>query len=281
MTQFSVLLPTYYGDNPAYFQRALQSVGADQTLSPTEILVVCDGPVPADISDLLVQCEKGERPEIHGTSAVRVHRLETNQGLSAALNAGLEHTSHDIVARADSDDIAVPERFAKQIPLMQDYDLVGSAIVEFEDDENNTGMTRVMPLTSEDIRKTVTYRDPFNHPTVVYHRQAVQAVGGYEHLDLMEDYLLFARMVNRGVKCMNLRDALVKYRVGAGAYDRRGGSRLLRSELTIQRIFRREGITSRTQYLRNTLVRGGYRLIPSGLRKALYQGVGKVLWFRH
>jgi hypothetical protein len=66
---------------------------------------------------------------------------------------------------------------------------------------------------------------------------------------------------------------LVYYRIGAGAYARRGGKALLRSELALQRRFRELGITNRRQYLRNVLVRGGYRLVPEALRKTAYRAL--------
>lgn len=280
MMPFSVLLPVYFGDQPDFFERALRSVGADQTLQADEILAVCDGPVRPGVDILLAECEAGNRNDILGTATLTVHRLPRNQGLSAALNQGLLVARNEVIARADADDIATPERFAIQIPLMEKYDLVGGAIAEFSEDENETGMVRSMPQTAEEIRAVVTYRDPFNHPTVVYKRTAVLDAGGYEHVNLMEDYWLFARMVHQGVSCMNVPDMVVKYRIGAGAYARRGGTTLLKSEWELQRRLYSAGITTRAHYLRNLAVRGGYRLIPAHLRKALYQTAGKRLWFR-
>jgi len=99
----------------------------------------------------------------------------------------------------------------------------------------------------------------------------VLAAGGYTDMALMEDYLLFTRMVAGGAVPANLAEPLVHYRVGDGAYARRGGTRLLRSELALQRRFRRLGITSRRQYLRNVAVRGGYRLVPERVRKVAYR----------
>ena len=117
------------------------------------------------------------------------------------------------------------------------------------------------------------FRDPFNHPTVVYRKSAVLAAGGYTDLALMEDYLLFGRMVQAGARPANLAEPLVCYRVGAGAYARRGGRRLLRSELALQRRFRQLGITTRGQYLRNVAVRGGYRLVPEVVRRTAYRAL--------
>jgi hypothetical protein len=65
----------------------------------------------------------------------------------------------------------------------------------------------------------------------------------------------------------------VRYRVGAGAYARRGGTGLLRSELALQRRFRDLGLTTRGQYARNVIVRGGYRLVPEALRRTAYRAL--------
>jgi hypothetical protein len=122
-----------------------------------------------------------------------------------------------------------------------------------------------------EIRRVIRFRDPFNHPTVVYRRSAVLAAGGYTDMALLEDYLLFTRMVEGGAVPANIAEPLVYYRVGAGAYARRGGADLLRSEIRLQRRFRQLGITSRTEFARNVAVRGGYRLVPEGVRKVAYR----------
>jgi hypothetical protein len=87
----------------------------------------------------------------------------------------------------------------------------------------------------------------------------------------MEDYLLFVRMLADGAKPANLAEPLVYYRIGAGAYARRGGWAMLASELALQRRFRALGLTSRRQYVRNVLVRGGYRLVPQRVRMVAYR----------
>ena len=277
---FSVLLPVYVGDQPEFFFRAISSATREQELRPRQLVVVCDGPVPEEISEFLHRAARGEETEVLGNTDVRVVRLKHNMGLANALNIGLAHCSYEIVARVDADDISLPRRFAVQVPLVEDgLGLLGSAIQEFSDDEAEDGMIRNMPVSEEEIRRTISYRSPFAHPSVVYRKSAVESVGGYEHLQLMEDYLLFARMVAAGVPCPNVPEVLVRYRVGSGAYKRRGGAQMLRSEMRLQNHFLSEGIVSKAQYSRNLAVRGAYRLIPTQLRQTLYRGVGKLRWF--
>ena len=277
---FSVLLPVYAGDQPEFFFRSVSSATREQELSPKQLVVVCDGPVDESISDFLHRASRGQETDLLGPINVRVVRLKHNMGLANALNIGLAHCSHEIVARVDADDISLPQRFAIQIPLIEGgIGLLGSAIQEFSDDEAEAGLVRSMPTSEEEIRRVISYRSPFAHPSVVYRKSAVEAVGGYEHLQLMEDYLLFARMVSSGIPCANVPEVLVRYRVGSGAYKRRGGAQMLRSEMRLQNFFLSEGIVSKAQYARNLAIRGAYRLIPTQLRQTLYRGVGKLRWF--
>ena len=108
---------------------------------------------------------------------------------------------------------------------------------------------------------------------MLFRAELVREVGGYTDFALMEDYLLWAKMIVAGARVANVAEPLVKYRVGAGAYARRGGVRQLRAELALQRRFRAIGFTSRRQCVRNVLVRGGYRLVPERLRRLAYRRV--------
>ena len=133
---FSVLLPVYAGDQPEFFFRSVSSATREQEVSPKQLVVVCDGPVDEGISDFLHRASRGEETDVLGHIDVRVVRLKHNMGLANALNIGLAHCSHDIVARVDADDISLPQRFAIQIPLVEGgLGLLGSAIQEFSDDE--------------------------------------------------------------------------------------------------------------------------------------------------
>jgi glycosyltransferase involved in cell wall biosynthesis len=265
---FSLLLPTYHADDPDHLRRAFASAVDEQTRKPDEVVLVRDGVVPPRLQTVIDELAAGS------PVPVRVVALAENIGLGHALDAGLSACAHEIVARMDADDVSLPERFAVQVPLLEEgYDLVGSALLEFAEHEDDIVGRRTPPLGQDEIRAWSRFHDPFNHPTVVYRRSMVQADGGYQDLPLMEDYWLFARMIEAGARVANVAEPLVKYRVGAGAYARRGGWQLLRSEMELQRQFRASGFTTRTQYVRNIAVRGGYRLVPESLRRLAYRRV--------
>ncbi len=264
---FTLLLSVYDGDRPDYLRQAFRSAVGGQTLRPAQVVIVRDGAV----RDELAQC----LDELCAASLVPVTLvpLEHNLGLGPALDRGLAASTFDVVARMDADDIAMPHRFEVEIPLIAEADIVGAGLLEFVGDTGHIVGQRVPPTGPEQILRYARMHDPFNHPTVVYRKQAVLAVGGYGDLPLLEDYALFARMLQNGARPVNVAQPLVYYRVGATSFKRRGGTDLLRSELRLQREFRRHGFTSSSEYVRNVMVRGGYRLIPWWARRAVYRPI--------
>jgi glycosyltransferase involved in cell wall biosynthesis len=262
---FSLLVPVYDGDRPDRIRRAMRSAVDDQTVRPDQVVIVRDGPVRDELAWCL--------DELHRSSPVPVTfvPLRQNAGLGPALDRGLAASWFDVVARMDADDVAMPHRFEVELPLIAEADIVGAGLYEFVADTDDIVGRRVPPTDPARIRRYARMHDPFNHPTVVYRRDAVLAAGGYGDLPLMEDYALFARMLQGGARAVNVAEPLVYYRVGAKAFKRRGGTGLLRSELRLQRDFLRCGFLTPAEYLRNVAVRGGYRLIPWWLRRAVYR----------
>lgn len=267
-TDFSLLLPVYNGDSAQFLIRAFRSSVMEQTTKPSEIVLVQDGPVPAALVSAIAELDR--------TTPVpmKIVILPENRGLAEALTAGLAECSYEVVARMDADDVSEPHRFAVQLGLVgQGYELVGSGLHEFIESASGEqlGIRRIPPVDPEEIRRYARFHDPFNHPTVVYTKAAVDRAGGYQPLGMMEDYWLFARMLAAGVRATNSPDALVRYRVSSGAYKRRGGLRLLKSEWMLQRAFVASGFTTRLQFVRNLVVRGGYRLVPEPIRRRAYR----------
>lgn len=264
--EFSLLLPVYGGDVAEHLRRAFESATKEQTLPPAEVVIVQDGPV----ADALA----AEIERLLATSAVPVQhlKLDRNLGLARALQEGLLRCTHEIVARADADDVCEPQRFEIQVPMIQGgFDVVGAALGEFQSDETIIEAVRRRPSGTDEIRRFAALHNPINHPSVVYRRSAVLAAGGYQEMPLMEDYWLWARMIMNGSAIANVDQVLVRYRAGAGLYTRRGGVRALRSDWVFQRNARAIGLTTSSQMFRNLAQRLVYRLVPAGVRRWGYR----------
>ncbi len=265
---FSVLLPVYRGDTPARLRRAAESSTVEQQRRPAELVVVRDGPVPAPLEAELERLAR-ELP----VPVVRVD-LERNEGLTAALTAGLARCRHDVVARIDADDVSYPRRFAVQLPVIEaGADVVGSSMHEIGDDESRPLALRRAPVGRRQILAVSRRRNPLSHPSVVLRRPAVTAVGGYEDVPLAEDYWLWVRLLRAGADVRNVPDPLVGYRVSAGAYERRGGVRMFRADLALQARLRRAGHIGFLQWAVNVGVRAGYRFVPTRLRELAYRAM--------
>ena len=261
---FTVLLPVYRGDDPGFFRAAYRSVTVEQTLPPDYVLIVQDGPVNSAL-DAVVR-------EFENDATTSVLRLPANSGLAYALNAGLANVTTEIVARADADDVCLPQRFATQIPIIAaGADIVGSSIAEFDTDPGSPSRIRRVETDPERLRRNARFESPFHHPTIVYRASAVAKAGGYRDVPLLEDYLLWGAMIQSGARVANCADVLLCYRVGSGAYGRRGGTGIMRSEFALQREFRRMGFTTRRQYIRNIAIRCFYRLVPEPVRRWAYR----------
>jgi len=262
---FSVLMSVYSKEQPEHLAGALASV-FDQTLVPDEVLLVKDGPLTAALEAVIADAAVR-----HGK--VRVIALERNVGLGAALNAGLQHCRNELVARMDSDDLCVPERFELQIPLFASdprIAVIGGWISEFEHDPRQIQSVRSLPERHEDIARLAKTRCPVNHPTVVFRKTAIQAVGGYNAKHLQEDYYLWARLMLAGHRFHNVQAPLVLMRTGEGLFDRRGGLRYAKAEMKLFADLYGLGFVTLPQLVFNVASRIVVRLMPTTLRRRLY-----------
>lgn len=193
-----------------------------------------------------------------GGITLRVINFDENQGLGKALHIAIEQCSNELIARMDSDDIALPHRFEEQLKFMTAHprtDIVGGDITEFVDFPDNVVAKRRVPVLDKDIKLYLKRRCPFNHMTVMYKKSAVLASGNYQDLFWNEDYYLWIRMVERGCEMNNTGTVLVNVRTGKNMYRRRGGKRYFQSELFLQKYMLHNGIVGTFCFTSNVLKR--------------------------
>lgn len=255
----------YHGTDADELAECLESV-KQQTVKPSETVIVFDGPVSARVQEVV---ESYNIP-----LAITRVRLETNEGLGAALQAGLLECQWNLVARIDCDDKCSSGRFEKQLDFMRhnvDIDVLGGAQAESSSDFPNRAIVRRLPHSHPDIARFAKFRNPINHPTVIFRKRSVLAVGGYRPFDLLEDYYLWVRMIRAGFKFANLPDVLVESCVDHSFYRRRGGARYIASEVRLAREFLRMGFQNRFEYLLFLSSRIPMRLVSPRMRDTLYR----------
>ena len=263
---FSALLSLYKKEHPSQLRQSLNSLFS-QTLLPDEIILVKDGPLTPEL-DTIVSDYAARYPFL------KVVPLPQNQGLGKALNEGLKHCSYDLVARMDTDDIAKPERFERQIKVFEEHpelDLVGAWIDEFEGTPQHILSVRRVSETSEEIREYCKKRCPVNHPVVMFRKSAVQAAGSYQHFPLFEDYYLWVRMLRNGAKFYNIQESLLFFRTSPDMFKRRGGLKYAMDELRFQSMMRKMGMIGWKRFVLNVSIRFPARIIPNSLRGFFYK----------
>lgn len=266
MKPYSVLMSVYYKENPEWFATSIDSM-INQTVMPDEIVIVCDGPLTQELDDVL------EKYTLKQPSLFQIIRLKENVGLGKALNIGVKCCKNDLIARMDTDDISLPERCQRQLKEFdeQDIDIVGTWVEEFSLKPGDQKTIRQVPQRQVQIMRYASSRSPFNHPTVMYKKDAVERAGGYQHFYLFEDYYLWARMLKSGAKGYNIPIPLVYMRAGEEMYGRRGGVRYAKSIFKFRLWLAKNKFGSWLHFIFVSVGHVLIAVIPSRLRKWFYE----------
>lgn len=229
MSKFSVLISVYFKENPFYFKKALDSI-VNQTLLPNEIVLIKDGPLSEELEIVLNEYI------LDYPNFFKVISLPVNKGLGNALAIGVNECSYEFIARMDTDDICVLNRFEKQIDFLRNnpkIDLVGTNVEEFNVEPGDLKRFRKMPESGNSVLKYSKFRNPVNHPTVMFRKSKVLEAGNYSgEILLFEDFSLFIRMLQKGASFYNIQECLLHFRTGLGidVIKRRSGLFYVKNE---------------------------------------------------
>lgn len=266
--QYSVLMSVYGGERPGYLHAALTSV-INQTLVPNEVILVCDGPLTSSIEQVIE----------HFVNYLTLVRLPENRGLGIALAEGIGYCRNEWIARMDSDDIAVKERCEKQLEFLEDHpevDVLSGTLAEFsgealtsEDAALHVLSHKRLPSVNQEIAKYIRYRNPINHPCVMFRKSKVLEAGNYQPFPLFEDYDLWVRMYQNHSTFANLTEVIQYMRVNE-MHRRRGGLCYAKAIVRFWTRMYQSGMIALPQYVFILILRVVVSLMPNRLRKRIY-----------
>lgn len=263
--KFSVLMSVYNKEKSQYLDEAISSI-INQTQKPNQIVIIKDGKLSRDLDEIIEKYEK-EYPDL-----IDIYAFEENRGLAIALNKGLELCMYEYVARMDSDDVALKDRFEKQILYLEqnpDIDILGGWIEEYDENLEKRLSIRKVPLKDKEIKEDMKRVCPFNHSTVIYKKSKVLKISGYKSIKL-EDYDLWARMMIEGYKMENLMDVLVKNRTGKTMYKKRSGVKYVKGIIKLEKRFLNYNIINKIEFISNVVQRSALALSPIWLKSFIY-----------
>lgn len=267
MMKFSVLISVYEKENPLFLDNSLSSILEHQTIIPNEIIIIKDGTLTKSLDHVLDRYIE-EYPSI-----LKVYGYSENKGLGYALNYGLNKSSNEIIFRMDSDDIANPSRFEKQLKVFMmsknNLAIIGSNIEEFNCSPHDLNRFRTVPYSSKEINNKKFYRNPFNHMTVAFLKSPILKCGGYKPMAGYEDYYLWIRVLKE-YNGYNLSDNLVYARVGNDMIARRQGFNFFVNEFKFQRTLLTENLITNSVFMKNIFFRLLPRLLPKKILELIY-----------
>ncbi len=214
--QVSIVLPVRNAVDT--LGECMQSI-AHQSFEDYEVLVIDDGSVDGSSELVSRLVEQDKRIKLFKQPPL---------GLVAALNRGLSEAKTPLVARMDADDVMYPERLARQLAFMTehpDIDLVATQVRLFPDEKIQAGYAEYVRwqnscLSPEEINKEIFVESPFVHPSVMFRRTVISAIGGYREGDFPEDYDLWFRLMRSGIRMAKLAEILLDWRESEGRLSR-------------------------------------------------------------
>lgn len=266
----SVIMSTYFREQPRNLDAAMQSIWMDQTRKPEQIVLVKDGQLTPELDAVVDKWN-----ETIGEALCIVCNKE-KMGLAAALNRAIEVATGDLLARMDSDDISCPDRFCLQEKYMAehpDVDILGGGIREFND-KGTVNNIRKYPATMDEIKATIHRLSPLAHPSVMFRRRFFDAGFRYDSkYYLCEDITMWFNAVSAGRVINNLPDIILDFRRNEKTIGRRKETVLSEFRAYNHGIYNLCGLFT-TRYI-FSFMRLIFRMLPTCMSNRIYEA-GKI-----
>jgi glycosyltransferase involved in cell wall biosynthesis len=211
MPTVSIIMPAYNAQE--FLADAIQSI-LDQTLRSLELIIVDDGSVDSTREIAQSFAARDDR--------VQVVPIDRNEGIAHAINAGIKEARADLIGRLDSDDLAVPTRFERQVEFLTDHPevvVVGSNAVHISATGERLGLSIAGPpdvATFERLRRDGEVTMVLDG-TALMRRSVLDLVGGYdESFASAAEVDLYCRMADHGA-IVAIAEPLSLYRLHTGS----------------------------------------------------------------
>ena len=206
-------MPVYNRQN--YIKSSLESI-LNQTYKDFDFIIIDDGS-----TDRTVEIIEG-----YNDSRIKLIRNEKNRGIVYSRNRGLKHAKGKYIGMFDSDDIALPTKFEKQINFLEknlDYGMVGSWVKWIDENGNLKEKGWKLPAPANEIPAIMLFRNYFVQSTVVIRKNVIPEGGYSQGFDVVEDSKMWFD-VSLSHKVWNLQEYLLHYRVHSGNISTLGES---------------------------------------------------------
>ena len=230
----SVIMPVF--NSSEFLKEAIDSI-LIQTHSKLELLIIYDESTDSSLEIINGYCARDSRVKL---------LIGNRQGISGALNIGIDGSNGQFIARMDSDDICDCERLQRQVHLLEsnNLDICGGHSVLIDNSGRMTGIS-ISPLSHEGCTLCLGFEVPFFHPAVMFKKSFVQEHKlryGQSQYKAAEDYDLWVRMHEAGALFGNVDAVVLKYRVLKNSLSRNNPLMLIDSKALANNFFNKNYI---------------------------------------
>jgi glycosyltransferase involved in cell wall biosynthesis len=259
-------MSVYHKEVSRNLDRCLGSL-ANQTLPADEIIIVKDGTLPSELEETLLSWQ--------GRLPLKIIGYAENKGLAYALDCGLKHCSNELIARMDSDDICLLDRFEKQLTVFKnnpDFAVVGGIVIEFSDSPEDIISYRIVPENHADIVKFAKLRNPFTHPSVMFRKSVIINVGSYDiSYKGCEDYELWFRVLKSGYIAYNIPEPIIYFRAGEQLIEHRSEKKSYHCYIRLKKQMRDQKFINWLDYQISVVTQTVFYCSPLSVKKLIYK----------
>jgi len=212
----SVIMAVFNVGDPLIWELAIKSI-AEQDMDNWELLICDDGSTDGTYERLLEWESKDKR--------IRVLKNVSNQKAANARNRCLMEARGEYVAIMDADDACGSNRLRTQVDFLvahPEFSFVGIRGERFQ--KNRGDMDKPYWFCRFPQKKDFLMTLPFVHGSLMFRRQALLDVGGYDEtlcVERSEDYDMLLRIYAKGMRGANTADAIYYIREDEGSFQRR------------------------------------------------------------
>ena len=203
--RLTVLMPVYNSEK--FLREAIDSI-LSQTFGDFEFIIINDGSY--DESDKIIRSYKDVR--------IRYYQNEKNKGITYTLNSGIDLARSELIARMDADDVCYPDRLQRQMEFIMTHPggaLYSCAVIEVDEQRQ---FIRKDDFHPDHFYYNLTFANWIYHPSMVYRKACVKAVGKYT-LPYAEDWELTWQL-SRQYKIYHQPEVLLEYRLSSHSLSR-------------------------------------------------------------
>lgn len=237
--RLAVIMSLYKNDSVDYVNQSVNSI-LKQSFKDFNFYIQFDGIVNQDVDDYINSINDDR---------LIIRKRSVNKGLAISLNELLNEVlplGYEYIARMDSDDIALLDRFQKQIDYLDQHkevDILGGAINEIDELGNNRNKIINYPLSHEECRSFFAKRNPIVHPAVMFRKSFFTKTGCLypTEYDRNEDTALWMEGFKHGAIMANMPDVILNLRITQALFKhRRRGRDFAGSQLKLRKKINKE-----------------------------------------